>query len=1045
MFGSRYFISKGNAFPKSEIDNHFWQKGEPIGFICYGNGYWVLTNALDFSSSEQSWLCNPEFPKKEIDDAIKEGVTITWLSWQNGLWVFFTSPEKLYGEQEVLISRKFPEREINKLARKGYFVTSISFGDQNWVVVCSQGTGISEQLVTTHKEFPEQGLQGAWDKGFDVWQLAHGKGLWDRDVFVVIGIKGIAFQRQHWFSSDNFPEKGFKEKLKEGFRLSFANYVGDRWFIMMTVPPEGFVNATSAESKAHEAIEELEKLQAQVMAGGVVAATEETEEVHPDYVGIPEEAIDLDNAAYKFYQEEKYDKAMKLCQKAIELAPDFALAHNRMGLIYSLQDEVEKARACYKKALDLMPLEVAYLENYLMSLEEKKDEAVYKLCKTIKKKIFKSYDTSHKEFWSTLGTMCYDFGDTDNARFFYELGLKQDPSNIYIKEMLADLGKGAGASMQSFAETDKPDRFADFHGGELITDEKRLEKTLEELNALTGLTRIKQEVNKMLKEHKIQVRRQLMGHDPGHKSWHSVFAGPPGTGKTTVARLMASVFKSMGVLKKGHLVEVDRSQLVSNYIGETAIKTNKVIDSALDGVLFIDEAYALTPKSENDHGKEAIDALIQRMDIDRDRLVVFMAGYSEEMKELIASNSGFQSRVKSFFHFEDFQPDELTAIFKSMAQKQQFKLTEEAEAKAERYFNFLFRSKDNHFGNARLVRNLFESITSQQALRLADMPDVSDEELMLITEEDITEVVKKDFDDNKEVPIDTILNELNDLVGLDLVKDDVSRLAKHMMVAKKRLERNLAVEPIVLHSVFMGPPGTGKTTVARLMGRIFRSLGMLAKGHVVEVDRSGLVGRYVGETAQKTSKVIDSALDGILFIDEAYSLAGGSESDFGPEAIQTLLKRMEDNRDRLAVILAGYPLEMSRFFEANSGLKSRFPRTFEFQDYNPEELKEILCRISKSKNYLLTPEAEQAFLGIMKQLYPNRDRHFGNGRMVRNIFEKAIQNQSDRIVEQDNISDEEFITITAEDILKAAPKQAQTPGTEPRREIGFRKKEDENL
>jgi len=1040
MFSSRYTITKGANFPKNDIDNKFWKNEDPVGFIAWGSGNWVITNAMDFSSSGQSWLTNPDYPKTEIDQALRDGISITWLSYQNDVWVMLTSPEGVYGKQEIIISRKFPDSDISKLARRGFFVTSISYGKQNWVVVCSQGSGITEQRISTHREFPEKGIQEAWDKGFEVWQLAHGKGLWDRDVYVVIGIKGIAFQRQHYYTAEQFPEKGFKEKFAEGFRLSFANYVGDRWFIMMSIPPEGFEITSNPQTRAEEAIEELEKLQAQVMAGSGALAEEKTEEVSPDYAGIPQEAIKYDETAYKFYKEEKFDKALKFCQKAVEIAPNFALSHNRIGLIFSKQGDDKKASEYYKKAMELMPNEIDYLENYVTSLDDRKDKELYQWVSGRKKKLFQDFKTSDDEFWAMLGTLCFDFGDHENARFFYKLGLKQDPNNDYIKEMLAEVGKPASTSSpKGSVTTEKTDETSGNFEDSSGVDQQNLEKLLEELNGLVGLTRIKQEVNKMLKEHKIQERRRNMGLETGQKSWHSVFEGPPGTGKTTVARLMASLFKSMGILKKGQLVEVDRSQLVSNYIGETAIKTHKLIDSALDGVLFIDEAYALTPKSENDHGKEAIDTLIQRMDKDRDRLVVFMAGYSEEMKELISSNSGFESRVKNFFQFDDFQPSELLAIFKTMAEKQKFNLTEEAEAKLERYFGFIFRSKDRNFGNARLVRNLFESVTSQQSLRLADLDNVSDEDLMTITEEDISDVVKKVFDDNKEVPIDTILDELNGLVGLDNVKDDVTRLAKHMMVAKKRMERNLAVEPLVLHSVFLGPPGTGKTTVARLMGRIFRSLGLLAKGHVVEVDRSGLVGRYVGETAQKTSKVIDSALDGILFIDEAYSLAGGSDNDFGPEAIQTLLKRMEDNRDRLAVVLAGYPLEMNRFFESNSGLKSRFPRAFDFQDYNPLELKEIFCRTAKMKNYILTPEAEQTFLEIMENAYQQRDRHFGNGRMVRNIFERAIQNQSDRIVLMDNISDDEFITVTADDVLKSAPQIKHTPEDEPRREIGFRK------
>lgn len=1039
MYASRYSFSQGPLFPQSDIDNQFWQNHEPVGFVCYDGSGWVMTNAQDFSSSEQSWLINPEFPEKEVNEIIRKGNSISWLTWQNDVWVVFSTPELVYGEQKIVTSRKFPESDINKLARQGYFITNISFGKQQWVVVCSKGSGIMEQKVETYREFPEKGLQKSWDNMFDVWQLAQGKGLWDRDIFVVVGVKGLPFRTQHWYTANDFPEKGFREKLKEGFRLTFANYIGDRWFIMMSQPSEDIVKKL-AQKRKETSIEELEQMQGQLLTQELEKNEEPEEEVDPDFAGIPQEAINNDNTAYKFYKEEKYDKALKYCQKALEVAPDFALSLNRMGLIYSIQGETGKARECFHKAMKLMPKEMAYLENYFTSLDERKDEEVFKIVASTKRGLFENYEPSDKEYWAMLGTLCYEFRDFKTASFFYKLSLEKEPDNDYVNEMLAEAEKEIAESSGKKGSSGTPVGFEQGLGTEVDEESQQsLEDTLNQLNSLIGMTRIKQEVNKMLKEHKILAKRREMGIETGHKTWHAVFEGSPGTGKTTVARLMAQIFKSLGILNKGHLVEVDRSQLVSNYIGDTAIKTNKVIDSALDGVLFIDEAYALTPSSQNDFSQEAIDTLIKRMDADRDRLVVFMAGYPEEMKELIVSNSGFESRVKNFFHFEDFQPDELLAIFRSMAHKNQFIMTEEAEAKLERYFDFIFRSKDDNFGNARLVRNLFEKITSQQALRLADLPDVNDEDLMLIIEEDVTEVVKKDFDDNKEVPLETILNELNELIGLESVKQDVIRLAKHMKVAKKRMERNLPVEPIMLHSVFVGPPGTGKTTVARLMGRIFRSLGLLAKGHVVEVDRSGLVGRYVGETAQKTTRVIDSAMDGILFIDEAYALASGGENDFGPEAIQTLLKRTEDDRERLAVILAGYPKEMDHFFESNTGLQSRFSKTFEFKDYTPLELKDIFCRIAKTRNYLLSAEAEQAVLTIMEETFRNRDSYFGNGRMVRNLFEKAIQNQSDRIVELVDISNEEFITLTDEDIHKAAPAIKQAPGEEARRAIGFRK------
>lgn len=260
------------------------------------------------------------------------------------------------------------------------------------------------------------------------------------------------------------------------------------------------------------------------------------------------------------------------------------------------------------------------------------------------------------------------------------------------------------------------------------------------------------------------------------------------------------------------------------------------------------------------------------------------------------------------------------------------------------------------------------------------------------------------------------IKELESLIGLNSVKSEISSLVNYIKVQKLRAEKGLKVAQISLHYVFTGNPGTGKTSVARIVAEIYKELGLLSKGHLVETDRSGLVAEYVGQTAIKTNKIIDSALDGVLFIDEAYSLAEGGNSDYGKEAIATLLKRMEDDRDRLVVILAGYTEEMMNFFESNPGLQSRFSRNIKFPDYSVEELYHIFCLWTKKYEYILADDAQKVLKDFLKTIVVNKDRSFGNGRFVRNLFEKIIENQANRLSAEATITAESLATIEAEDV-----------------------------
>ena len=264
--------------------------------------------------------------------------------------------------------------------------------------------------------------------------------------------------------------------------------------------------------------------------------------------------------------------------------------------------------------------------------------------------------------------------------------------------------------------------------------------------------------------------------------------------------------------------------------------------------------------------------------------------------------------------------------------------------------------------------------------------------------------------------LEDALAELDGLIGLGEVKEEVAKFAKFIRVARQRRDAGLKVAPISYHMVFTGNPGTGKTTVARIMAKIYRALGVVSNGHLVETDRGGLIAQYVGQTAVKTGEVIDFALDGVLFIDEAYSITDGGEQGYGGECVATLLKRMEDDRDRLVVIVAGYPAEMKKFIDSNPGLESRFTRYIHFPDYTTAELAEIFRMNARKNQYVLSDDVERWLDPAMELWTKDRDRKFGNGRYVRNLFETTVERQAVRVSEIENPTREQLMTLTMQDV-----------------------------
>ncbi len=556
--------------------------------------------------------------------------------------------------------------------------------------------------------------------------------------------------------------------------------------------------------------------------------------------------------------------------------------------------------------------------------------------------------------------------------------------------------------------------------------QKSLDEALAELDSLIGLVEVKAEVHKLVDYVKVTQAREAEGLKIPKISYHCVFTGNPGTGKTTVARLLGDIYRELGIVKKGQLVETDRSGLVGRYVGETAIKTNELIDSALDGVLFIDEAYALASGDKSDYGAEAIATLLKRMEDDRDRLIVIVAGYSEEMKAFLESNSGMKSRFNRYIHFPDYTAEELAAMFRMRAKQNQFTLSPELEAGLDKLMAKATKHRDRLFGNGRYVRNLFETAVERQATRLASEQNLTKEQLMTLTMEDVDGKMAQL--ENEEVTVEEALGELDQLIGMKAVKEEVRKMAEFCQIAKEREDAGMKNAQVSYHCVFTGNPGTGKTTVARIMAKIYKALGILDKGHLVATDRSGLVAEYVGQTAVKTNKIIDEALGGVLFIDEAYTLVTGGKSDYGNEAIATLLKRMEDDRDRLIVIVAGYPEEMKQFIDANPGLQSRFTRYISFPDYTTAELADMFRMYAKRSHYVLSEEFDSHLIAAMAYLTRNRDKNFGNGRFARNLFEKAVERQAGRLTALSERTPEMLKTLELSDIgvrLKSKEEQEQ--------------------
>ncbi|MBP3367038.1 MAG: AAA family ATPase [Treponema sp.] len=536
------------------------------------------------------------------------------------------------------------------------------------------------------------------------------------------------------------------------------------------------------------------------------------------------------------------------------------------------------------------------------------------------------------------------------------------------------------------------------------------------LDELIGMENVKKTVHELCQTIQNNQQRKALGLKSENPKIHIVLTGNPGTGKTTVARILGKLFYTMQLLPSDKVIETAGLDMTAGFVGQTKDKVNELCDKAMGGVLFIDEAYYLagTDNSANSFGSEAVGTLLKRMEDDRGKFVVIAAGYQNEMQTFLRMNPGLDSRFEHKIHIDDYTSEELFAILCLQVKKSQFAFSvdDDSERLAQLAVEALYKNKGKDFSNARAVRNLCDTIKLRMDSRIAKLEpeSLTKEVLMTICSCDIP------YEENKAFTSEEVFAELNGLIGMEKVKKAIHELYNTIQINNELERFGHSPKKPEIHIALTGNPGTGKTTVARILGKLFAAIGLLSSNKVIECDRSQIVAKYVGHTAQNMQRLCDDATGGILFIDEVYTLAA---DDFGHEATDTLMKRMEDDRGKFILIVAGYENKINEWMSTNQGLSSRFTHHIHIDDYNASELYELFCLYAKKERLVLTKEAQNIAQGLITKIWQNRSNDFANGRTIRKLFDAVVRKKNSRLIvlSEAERTKNALTTITSEDFL----------------------------
>jgi SpoVK/Ycf46/Vps4 family AAA+-type ATPase len=537
-----------------------------------------------------------------------------------------------------------------------------------------------------------------------------------------------------------------------------------------------------------------------------------------------------------------------------------------------------------------------------------------------------------------------------------------------------------------------------------------IEDIYSRLDSMVGLDEIKQRVYELTRWFEYLQRERNRNIDTQRPNLHMIFMGNPGTGKTTIARFLSEILREIGWLERGHLVEVKSGDLIAEYVGGTTQKTNQAIEQAMGGVLFLDEAYILAEQNRGGFGQEAIDTILTRMEDNRDQFVVIAAGYTEKMKLFINSNPGLDRRFPkdNRIEFRDYSQIELYNILIDFLTRNDLSISNQTSLLLNKIIYSMIETKDENFGNAGEMRNFAEAIIRKHASQIDDKNQVDH----IITNQDIP-VKYLDYAPPEIPPVEHVMKEINMLVGLNDVKNVFRRLIYRINYERTKNTENNNYH-LIRNYVFSGNPGTGKTTVARLLGKLYQSLGLLKTGHCIEVSRVDLIAGYLGQSAIKTKEKLIQALDGVLFIDEGYSLFTDQNDSFGKEAIDTIIKFVDLYQNRTLIILAGYPLEMDNLLKSNPGLRSRFTNIIRFSNFSLDELLEIFQNLAAQKQIGVNPAIESKIRLYLSSAIEMEGSYFGNARTVYQLFEDILDHMSERIyssLDIQSIVDKLFIEL----------------------------------